>query len=77
MKHFRQIEQPEIVETLQRITGVPLEDTRLSILYDILVTKGDHLQAERFINNALSSKSIFVLPFYKSCLFHRISHLYI
>lgn len=57
MKHFRQMEQPEIVETLQRVTGVPLEDTRLSMLYELLVTKGDHLQAERFINNALSSKA--------------------
>jgi len=26
-------------------------------LYDLLVTKGDHLQAERFISNALTSKS--------------------
>lgn len=57
MKHFRQMEQPEIVETLQRVTGVPLEDPRLSTLYDLLVTKGDHLQAERFISNALTSKS--------------------
>jgi len=57
MKHFRQMEQPEIVETLQRVTGVSLEDPRLSTLYDLLVTKGDHLQAERFISNALTSKS--------------------
>lgn len=57
MKHFRQMEQPEIVETLQRITGVPLEDPRLSTLYNLLVTKGDHGQAERFISNALSSES--------------------
>ncbi|XP_050461630.1 muskelin isoform X2 [Cataglyphis hispanica] len=55
MKHFRQMEQPEIVETLQRITGVPLEDPRLSTLYNLLVTKGDHMQAERFISNALST----------------------
>lgn len=58
MKHFRQMEQPEIVETLQRVTGIPLEDPRLSTLYDLLVIKGDHLQAERFISNALTSKSI-------------------
>lgn len=51
------MEQPEIVETLQRITGVPLEDPRLSTLYNLLVTKGDHMQAERFISNALSSES--------------------
>lgn len=57
MKHFRQMEQPEIVDTLQRVTGVPLEDSRLSTLYNLLVTKGDHLQAERFISNALSSES--------------------
>jgi hypothetical protein len=77
MKHFRQIEQPEIVETLQKVTGVALEDTRLSMLYDLLVTQGDHLQAERFINNALSSKSVLLLSFHKSCLFHRMSRLYI
>lgn len=56
MKHFRQMEQPEVVETLQRVTGVPLEDSRLSTLYDLLVTKGDHLQAEHFIDNAITSK---------------------
>lgn len=53
MKHFRKLEQPEIVETLQRVTGVPLEDPRLTGLYDLLVTKGEHLQAERFISNAV------------------------
>lgn len=52
------MEQPEIVQTLQRVTGVPLEDTRLSTLYDLLVTQGDHQQAERFISNALTSKVI-------------------
>ncbi|KAI4496372.1 hypothetical protein M0804_000182 [Polistes exclamans] len=55
MKHFRRFEQPEIVHTLQRITGVTLEDPRLSMLYDLLVTKGDHLQAEGFISNAVMS----------------------
>ena len=65
MKHFRQMEQPEIMETLQRVTGVPLEDPRLSTLYELLVTKGDHLQAERFISNALASKSYMV----RSCHF--------
>lgn len=58
MKHFRRLQQPEIVETLQKITGVPLEDTRLSTLYDLLVMKGDHLQAERFISNAVMGKSL-------------------
>ncbi|XP_046813351.1 muskelin isoform X2 [Vespa crabro] len=53
MKHFRRLEQPEVVETLQRVTGVTLEDPRLSMLYDLLVTKGDHLQAEGFISNAV------------------------
>lgn len=56
MKHFRKLEQPEIVETLQRVTGVPLEDSRLTGLYDLLVTKGDHLQAECFISNAVMSE---------------------
>lgn len=56
MKHFRKLEQPEIVETLQRVTGVPLEDPRLTGLYDLLVTKGDHLQAECFISNAVMSE---------------------
>lgn len=56
MKHFRRFEQQEIVDTLQRVTGVALEDPRLSVLYDLLVTKGDHLQAERFITNAVSSE---------------------
>lgn len=56
MKHFRRFEQQEVVDTLQRVTGVPLEDPRLSVLYDLLVTKGDHLQAERYITNAVSSK---------------------
>jgi len=63
------MEQPEIVETLQRVTGVPLEDPRLSTLYNLLVTKGDHLQAERFISNALSSESKCVLIAFKSPLF--------
>ncbi|XP_026673442.1 muskelin isoform X4 [Ceratina calcarata] len=54
MKHFRKLEQPEIVETLQRVTGVPLEDPRLSGLYDLLVTRGDHSQAEYFISNAIT-----------------------
>lgn len=53
MKHFRKLEQSEIVDTLQRVTGVPLEDPRLTGLYDLLVTKGDHLQAECFISNAV------------------------
>lgn len=69
MKHFRRMEQPEIVETLQRVTGVPLEDPRLSTLYNLLVTKGDHLQAERFISNALSSESKYILITFKSPLF--------
>ncbi|XP_012278648.1 muskelin isoform X2 [Orussus abietinus] len=54
MKHFRRFEQLEVVETLQRVTGVPLEDPRLSGLYDLLVTKGDYYQAERFITNAIT-----------------------
>lgn len=56
MKHFRRFEQQEVVDTLQRVTGVALEDPRLSVLYDLLVTKGDHQQAERFITNAVGSK---------------------
>ncbi|XP_078047275.1 muskelin 1 [Augochlora pura] len=51
MKHFRRFEQPEIVEMLQRVTGVSLEDGRLTMLYDLLVTKGDYLQVEQFISN--------------------------
>ncbi|XP_017793080.1 PREDICTED: muskelin [Habropoda laboriosa] len=54
MKHFRKLEQPEIVEALQRVTGVPLEHPRLTELYDVLVRKGDHLQAECFISNAVT-----------------------
>ncbi|XP_015597500.1 muskelin isoform X2 [Cephus cinctus] len=54
MKHFRRLEQPEVVETIQRVTGVPLEDPRLSVLYDLLVTQGDHCQAERFITSAVT-----------------------
>lgn len=56
MKHFRRMEQPEIFETLQKITGVVLEDARLTTLYDLLVVKGDYLQAERFISNAVTSE---------------------
>ncbi|XP_033208683.1 muskelin isoform X2 [Belonocnema kinseyi] len=55
MKHFRRFEQQEVVETLQRVTGVALEDPRLTVLYDLLVTKGDHLQAERFITHAVNT----------------------
>jgi len=51
---FRQMEL-EIAKTLQSVTRVLLEDTRLSALYYLLVTKNDHLQAERFINNACIS----------------------
>lgn len=63
MKHFRRLEQPEVVETLQRVTGVTLEDPRLSMLYDLLVTKGDHLQAEGFISNAVMSKLFLIFSF--------------
>lgn len=68
MKHFRRLEQPEIVETLQRVTGVPLEDSRMSTLYDLLVVKGDHLQAERFISNAVMGKSLRHIPFFEPVL---------
>ena len=54
MKHFRKYQQQEVVDTLQRVTGVSLEDSQLSTLYDLLVIKGDHLQAERFITNAVN-----------------------
>ncbi|XP_014296993.1 muskelin [Microplitis demolitor] len=55
MKYFRCIKQPEIVQTLGKVTNVKLEDQRLSTLYDILVNKGDYLEAERFITNAVST----------------------
>ncbi|XP_033315653.1 muskelin isoform X1 [Bombus bifarius] len=58
MKHFRKLEQSEIVETLQRVTGVPLEDPTLTRLYDLLVIKGDHLQAECFISNAVMKSNM-------------------
>lgn len=51
MKHFRRYEQEEIVNTLERVTGIPLEDPRMSNLYDLLVKKGDHNQAEKFITS--------------------------
>ena len=57
MKHFRRFEQQEVVATLEKVTGVALEDPRLSVLYDLLVTKGDHLEAERFISHAVRSES--------------------
>jgi hypothetical protein len=56
MKHFRKCQQQEVVDTLKRVTGVSLEDSQLSALYDILVVKGDHIQAEQFITRAVSSK---------------------
>ena len=56
MKHFRRLEQAAIVETLERVTGVTLEDPRLSGLYELLVNKGDYIQVENFITNAISSK---------------------
>lgn len=56
MKHFRRMEQQQIVDTLRCVTGVCLEDPRLSMLYDLLVIKGDHLQAEYFISNAVSGE---------------------
>ncbi|KAF3425856.1 hypothetical protein E2986_01738 [Frieseomelitta varia] len=58
MKHFRKLEQSEIVETLQRVTGVPLEDPKLTGLYDLLVTKGDYLQAEYFMSDALTKSNM-------------------
>lgn len=56
MKHFRKYQQQEVIETLEKVTGVSLEDPQLSALYDLLVVKGDHAQAERFISNAVNSK---------------------
>ncbi|KAG8038628.1 hypothetical protein G9C98_007335 [Cotesia typhae] len=55
MKYFRCIKQTEIFETLGKVANVQLEDHRLSYLYDILVNKGDYLEAERFITDAVSS----------------------
>ncbi|XP_066584109.1 muskelin [Prorops nasuta] len=55
MKHFRKLEQHEIVDTLKSVTGVPLEDPQLSVLYELLVEKGDHQQTEDFITNAVVS----------------------
>lgn len=57
MKHFRKFEQQEVVETLQRATGVTLEDKRLSALYNLLVVQGDHVGAEKFISNSINRKS--------------------
>lgn len=79
MKHFRRLEQPEVVETLQRVTGVTLEDPRLSMLYDLLVTKGDHLQAEGFISNAVMSKLLLIFSLhikYKVHIFFFINILF-
>lgn len=63
MKHFRRLEQPEIVETLQRVTGVSLEDPRLTALYDLLVAKGDYMQAEHFISNVVMSEFSWIFSF--------------
>lgn len=63
MKHFRKLEQTEVVQTLERVTGVALEDRRLSTLYDILVNRGDYPQVEAFITNSISSESSTVLQF--------------
>lgn len=71
MKHFRKLEQSEIVETLQRVTGVPLEDPTLTRLYDLLVIKGDHLQAECFISNAVMSEyfsPLFIVLYYSDTI---------
>ncbi|XP_001607967.2 muskelin [Nasonia vitripennis] len=54
MKHFRKYQQQDVVEILEKVTGVSLEDSQLSALYDLLVVKGDHAQAERFISNAVN-----------------------
>lgn len=56
MKHFRKFQQQEIVETLQKCTGIQLENPQLSELYDILVVKGDHNHAEQFVTNSVESK---------------------
>ena len=56
MKHFRRFEQQEVVKTLRQVTGVALEDPRLSVLYELLVLKGDHFQAEEFITDAVNSE---------------------
>ncbi|XP_058797930.1 muskelin [Phymastichus coffea] len=53
MKHFRKYQQQEIFETLQKYTGVQLENPILSELYDVLVVKGDYVQAEKFITDAV------------------------
>lgn len=63
MKHFRRMEQPEIFETLQKVTGVILEDPRLTKLYEILVSKGDYQQVERFISNAVTSRLLVITEF--------------
>ncbi|XP_034941544.1 muskelin [Chelonus insularis] len=55
MKHFRRIKQPDIFQTLRKVSNVKLEDQRLSVLYDILVNKGDYVEVEKFITEAVSS----------------------
>lgn len=55
MKHFRQLELPDVVESLGKVSNMKLEDQRLSILYDILVHKGDYIEAERFIGYATTT----------------------
>ncbi|KAJ8686742.1 hypothetical protein QAD02_022536 [Eretmocerus hayati] len=55
MKHFRKTGQSEVVDVLKRVTDINLEDPQLSMLYDILVSKGNHVQAEQFIANAVDS----------------------
>ncbi|XP_014207147.1 muskelin [Copidosoma floridanum] len=53
IKHFRKYQQQEIVDTLERVTGTLVEDPQLSVLYDLLVVKGNHIKAEEFIANAI------------------------
>lgn len=65
LKHFRKYQKLEIVDTIKRITGIDVEDPQLSALYDLLVVKGDHDQAEQFIANAIKSWSIFFKFQYK------------
>ncbi|KAL7306121.1 hypothetical protein TKK_0001570 [Trichogramma kaykai] len=55
IKHFRKYQQPEIMETIQRVTGITLEDPRLSNLYNLLVVNGDHQQTEEFIIDAVQN----------------------
>ncbi|XP_023702338.1 muskelin [Cryptotermes secundus] len=54
LKHFRQHKYQEAFESLQRRTQVQLEDPVLSRLHDILVTQGDYVGTEHFMEHSVT-----------------------